>query len=114
MRCLIDKEIQINYLSTGMSQGCGWDPTTPTHPRYNYAYLDVSTYTSNRISLDLLISGSPNTVSVYSILPILRVCRRIRYLHAIIKHEIPSENNNVNVSIQELSIYEMIFLYHHN
>ncbi|CAF4381212.1 unnamed protein product [Rotaria magnacalcarata] len=73
--------------------------------RYNYAYnLDLSTYTSiasNLISLDLLISGSPNTVSVYSILPILRVCYRIRYLHAIIEHEIPSENNNVNVSIQE-------------
>ncbi|CAF3662259.1 unnamed protein product, partial [Rotaria socialis] len=54
-------------------------------------------YTSiapNLISLDLLISGSPNTVSVYSILPILRVYHRIRYLHAIIKHEIPSENNN--------------------
>ncbi|CAF1653581.1 unnamed protein product [Rotaria magnacalcarata] len=72
--------------------------------RSNYAYLDLSTYTSiasNLISLDLLISGSPNTVSVYSILPILRVCHRIRYLHAIIEHEIPSENNNVNVSIQE-------------
>ncbi|CAF4652522.1 unnamed protein product, partial [Rotaria socialis] len=66
---------------------------------YNYVYLDLSTYTSiasNLISLDLLISGSPNTVSVYSILPIPRVCHRIRYLHAIIKHEIPSENNNVN------------------
>ncbi|CAF1575092.1 unnamed protein product [Rotaria magnacalcarata] len=65
---------------------------------YNYVYLDLSTYTSiasNLISLDLLISGSPNTVSVYSILPIPRVCHRIRYLHAIIKHEIPSENNNV-------------------
>ncbi|CAF4923157.1 unnamed protein product, partial [Rotaria socialis] len=77
--------------------------------RYNYAYLDLSTYTSiasNLISLDLLISGSSNTVSVYSILPILRVCPRIRYLHAIIKHEIPSENNNVNVSIQEAFINE--------
>ncbi|CAM2721571.1 unnamed protein product, partial [Rotaria socialis] len=77
--------------------------------RYNYAYLDLSTYTSiapNLISLDLLISGSPNTVSVYSILPILRVCHRIRYLHTIIKHEIPSENNNVNISIQEAFINE--------
>ncbi|CAF5147581.1 unnamed protein product, partial [Rotaria magnacalcarata] len=71
-----------------------------------YAYFNVSTYTSNLISLDLLIYVSPNTVSVCSILPILRVCRRIRYLHAIIKHEIPSENNNLNVSIRELFINE--------
>ncbi|CAF3997034.1 unnamed protein product, partial [Rotaria sp. Silwood2] len=62
------------------------------------------TYTSNAsniISLELLISGSPNTVSVYSIFPILRVCHRIRYLHAIIKHEILSQNNNLHVSIKE-------------
>ncbi|CAF3813425.1 unnamed protein product [Rotaria magnacalcarata] len=72
----------------------------------SYAYFNVSTYTSNLISLDLLIYVSPNTVSVCSILPILRVCRRIRYLHAIIKHEIPSENNNLNVSIRELFINE--------
>jgi hypothetical protein len=66
--------------------------------RYNYDYLDISTYTSiasNLISLDLLISGSLNTVSVYSILPILRVCHRIRYLHAIINHQTVSENNNL-------------------
>jgi hypothetical protein len=62
---------------------------------YDYDYLNISTYTSNLISLDLLISGSPSTVSVYSILPILRICHRIRYLHAIIKHEILSQNNPV-------------------
>ncbi|CAF3687002.1 unnamed protein product [Rotaria sp. Silwood1] len=72
--------------------------------RYNYDYLDISTYTSiasNFISLDLLMSGSLNTVSVYSILPILRVCHRIRCLHVIIKQQIVSENNNLNVSIYD-------------
>jgi virulence-associated protein VapD len=66
---------------------------------YNtYDYFDISTYTSiasNLMSLDLLMSGSPDTVSVYSILPILRVCHRIRHLHAIISCESPSQNNNV-------------------
>jgi hypothetical protein len=62
---------------------------------YTYDYLDISTYASNLISLHLLMSGSPNTVSIYSFLPILRVCHRIRYLHAILKDEFPSQNNNV-------------------
>ncbi|CAF1460517.1 unnamed protein product [Rotaria sp. Silwood1] len=78
--------------------------------RYNYDYLDISTYTSiasNLISLDLLMSsGSLNTVSVYSILPILRVCHRIRYLQVIINHQIVSENNNLNVSIYDPFINE--------
>ncbi|CAF2797166.1 unnamed protein product [Rotaria sp. Silwood2] len=76
---------------------------------YNYDYLDISTYTSiasNLISLDLLISGSLNTVSVYSILPILRVCHRIRYLRVIINDQIVSENNNLNVSIYDPFINE--------
>jgi hypothetical protein len=57
---------------------------------YNYHYLDIPTYTSvcsNIQSLELIIYGSKNQVSVYSILPILRVCQGIRYLHAVIKHE---------------------------
>ena len=65
---------------------------------YDYDYLNTSTYTSNAsniISLDLLISGSHDTVSVYSILPILRVCHRLRYLHAIIKYEILSGKKRV-------------------
>ncbi|CAF4138937.1 unnamed protein product, partial [Rotaria sordida] len=77
--------------------------------RYNYDYLDISTYTSiasNLISLDFLMSGSLNTVSIYSILPILRVCHRIRYLHVIISHQIVSENNNLNVSIHDPFINE--------
>ncbi|CAF1359543.1 unnamed protein product [Rotaria sordida] len=70
---------------------------------------NISTYTSiasNLISLDLLMSGSLNTVSIYSILPILRVCHRIRYLHVIISHQIVSDNNNLNVSIYDPFINE--------
>ncbi|CAF2806370.1 unnamed protein product [Rotaria sp. Silwood2] len=76
---------------------------------YNYDYSNISTYTSissNIKSLELLISDSPNKISVYSILPILRVCHRIRYLHAIIKHEISSQNNNFNVLFEEPFINE--------
>ncbi|CAF1365586.1 unnamed protein product [Rotaria sordida] len=76
---------------------------------YDYDYLDISTYTSNAsnlISFELLISGLPNKVSVYSILPILRVCHRIRYLHVIIKHEMLVQNSNLNVSLQEPYINE--------
>ncbi|CAF1326824.1 unnamed protein product [Rotaria sordida] len=77
--------------------------------RYNYDYLDISTYTSiasNLISLDLLMSGTLNIVSLYSILPILRVCHRIRYLHVIINHQIIPEYVNLNVSIRHPFINE--------
>ncbi|CAF3107367.1 unnamed protein product [Rotaria sp. Silwood2] len=76
---------------------------------YDYDYLNISTYTSiasNLISLELLISGSSNKVSIYSILPILRICHRIRYLHGIIKYEILSDNNDINILIQEPLINE--------
>ncbi|CAF2765967.1 unnamed protein product [Rotaria sp. Silwood2] len=76
--------------------------------RYNYNYSNISTYTlnaSNLMSLDLLISGKVNTVSIYSILPILRVCHKIRYLHAIINEEIPSRKT-FSVKVQEPFIYE--------
>ncbi|CAF4664129.1 unnamed protein product, partial [Rotaria sp. Silwood2] len=52
------------------------------------------------------IPGSSNKVSIYSILPILRICHRIRYLHGIIKYEILSENNDINILIQEPLINE--------
>ncbi|CAF3864820.1 unnamed protein product [Rotaria sp. Silwood1] len=71
---------------------------------YPNDYLDISNYTSivsNLISLKLWISGSPSTVSVYSILLILRLCHRIQYLSIIIEQKIDeSENNNMNVSIE--------------
>ncbi|CAF3812067.1 unnamed protein product [Rotaria sp. Silwood1] len=76
---------------------------------YNYNYSNISTYTlnaSNLISLDLLISGKVNTVSIYSILPILRVCHRIRYLHAIINELIPSRKT-FPVKVQKPFIYEI-------
>ncbi|CAF1217550.1 unnamed protein product [Rotaria sordida] len=75
---------------------------------YDYNYSNISTYTlnaSNLISLDLLISGKVNTISIYSILPILRVCHRIRYLHAIINEEIPSKRT-FRVRVQEPFINE--------
>jgi len=60
---------------------------------YRHNYLDISNYTSinsNLKSLELLISGSRSTVSVYSILSILRLCHTIRYLTITIE-----ENDNV-------------------
>ncbi|CAF4031151.1 unnamed protein product, partial [Rotaria sordida] len=77
--------------------------------QYAYDYLDISNYTSlpsNLISLYLYINGSPSTVSVYSILPILRLCHRVRYIRIIIKHNNLAENNNMNFSIRSASINE--------
>jgi len=57
---------------------------------YRHNYLDISNYTSinsNLKSLKLLISGSRSTVSVYSILPILRLCHTIRYLTITIEEK---------------------------
>ncbi|CAF1427415.1 unnamed protein product [Rotaria sordida] len=72
--------------------------------KYPYDYLDISNYTSiasNLISLKLWISGSPSTVSVYSILSILRLCHRIQYLSIIMEQKIDeSENNDIIVSIE--------------
>jgi hypothetical protein len=54
---------------------------------YDYDYLDISTYTSiasNLISLHLSLTGSVDVVSVYSVLSILRVCHRLKYLRTII------------------------------
>jgi hypothetical protein len=65
--------------------------------QYAYDYLDISNYTSissNLISLYLYINGSPSTISVYSILPILRLCHTVRYLTILIKHNNLVKNNN--------------------
>ncbi|CAF1599636.1 unnamed protein product, partial [Rotaria sordida] len=91
---------------------------------HNYGYFHISAYipiTSNLISLDLLIYGKPKTVSFYSILPILDRCRRIRYLHVVIKHEIlyqttppvagrkKFDENNLPISPQLISFDLSIF-----
>ncbi|CAF1382678.1 unnamed protein product [Rotaria sordida] len=76
---------------------------------YRYDYMDMSNYMlipSNLISLKLYISGSPSTVSVYSILSILRLCQTIRYLGIIVRQNDQIENNNINVSISTPSINE--------
>ncbi|CAF1010310.1 unnamed protein product [Rotaria sp. Silwood1] len=110
--------IQPNYKKTNEKGKC--DLTRPlsmnkssslrsVRRSYDYDQSDISTYNSiatNLTSLDLLLSGLTKTVSVYSILPIFRVCDRIRYLHVIIKHEILSENYKFNASMQELYINE--------
>ncbi|CAF1192751.1 unnamed protein product [Rotaria sp. Silwood1] len=75
--------------------------------KYRYDYLDISNYTSipsNLLSLSLYISGSRSTVSVYSILPILRFCHKLRYLQISIEQTHLIENNNINISIPTLSI----------
>ncbi|CAF4694956.1 unnamed protein product, partial [Rotaria sp. Silwood2] len=66
--------------------------------QYRYDYLDLSNYTSipsNLISLSLNISGSPSTVSVYSVLPILRFCHKLRYLQISLGHTYLIESHNV-------------------
>ncbi|CAF1323948.1 unnamed protein product [Rotaria sp. Silwood1] len=110
--------IQPNYKKTNEKGKCDITRTLsmnkPSSLRsvrryYDYDHSDISTYNSiatNLTSLDLLLSGLTKTVSVYSILPIFRVCDRIRYLHVIIKHEILSENYKFNASMQELYINE--------
>ncbi|CAF1311754.1 unnamed protein product [Rotaria sp. Silwood1] len=100
-KCDITRTIFMNTLSSLRSVMLRYN--------YNYNYSNISTYTlnaSNLISLDLLISGKVNTVSIYSILPILRVCHRIRYLHAIINELIPSRKT-FPVKVQKPFIYEI-------
>ncbi|CAF4688792.1 unnamed protein product [Rotaria sp. Silwood1] len=77
--------------------------------QFPYNYLNISNYnsiSSNILSLLLWISGSPSTLSVYSILPILRLCYTIRYLTIAIEHEDSLENNHINFSIQPPLINE--------
>ncbi|CAF1363796.1 unnamed protein product [Rotaria sordida] len=77
--------------------------------QYPYNYFDISNYSSissNLISLELLISGSPSIVSVYSILPILRLCHTIRYLTITVEHMHPIGNDHINFSSQTPSINE--------
>ncbi|CAF4882808.1 unnamed protein product [Rotaria socialis] len=57
--------------------------------QFPYDYSHLSNYTpitSNLTSLNLLISGSPRKVSVYSILPILRFCSTVRDLCIKVEH----------------------------
>jgi anti-anti-sigma regulatory factor len=66
--------------------------------QYPYHYLDISNYTSigsNLTSLSLRITGSPSTVSVHSVLQILRLCHRVQYLYIILEDDEAFENNNV-------------------
>ncbi|CAF3905482.1 unnamed protein product [Rotaria sordida] len=60
-----------------------------------------SSLRSNVTSLNLRITGSPSTVSIYSVLRVFRLCHRIRYLCIILQHDKRFENNNVNVPSDE-------------
>ncbi|CAM4760894.1 unnamed protein product [Rotaria magnacalcarata] len=64
-----------------------------------YDYLDVSNYKllpSNLLSLSLYMRSSSATVSVHSIISILRFCNRIQNLEITISHDSLIANNNVN------------------
>ncbi|CAF5065991.1 unnamed protein product [Rotaria sp. Silwood1] len=77
--------------------------------QYPYNYFDISNYSSissNLIPLKLLISDSPSIVSVYSILPVLRLCCTIRYLTIIVEYTHSLENDHINFSIETPSINE--------
>jgi len=66
--------------------------------QYPYDYLDISNYTSipsNLTSLKLTIAGLPSTISIYSILPILRLCHTVRHLKIFIKHTEFHNNNTI-------------------
>ncbi|CAF2389001.1 unnamed protein product [Rotaria sp. Silwood2] len=68
--------------------------------QYPNHYLNISNYAfinSNLISLHLRISGSSSTVSIHTVLPIFRLCYRIRYLGIVLQHDKRFENN-INVS----------------
>jgi anti-anti-sigma regulatory factor len=59
------------------------------HLRLPYDYLGISNYSSissNITSLYLQIFASTSTISVYSVLPILRLCHSIRHLGILLIH----------------------------
>jgi hypothetical protein len=66
--------------------------------KYPYHYPDIFNYTSipsNLISFELRISGSSSMESVYTILSILRHCRRLRHLVVLISYSDLKKNNNI-------------------
>jgi anti-anti-sigma regulatory factor len=66
--------------------------------QYRYNYLDISNYTSlpsNLTSIKLIIGGLFSTVSIYSIILVLRLCHTIRHLSILIGHTDLHTNNNI-------------------
>jgi hypothetical protein len=64
--------------------------------QYTYNYSDISNYTSipsNLTSLYFYINGSTSTAFIHSILPIIRLCCRVRHIRMIIKDDNPVNNN---------------------
>jgi hypothetical protein len=63
--------------------------------QYPYDYSDVLNYSSlspHLTSLELVISCLPTTPSLYSILPILRLCHTVRYLRLTLVYAKSLEN----------------------
>ncbi|CAF1271041.1 unnamed protein product [Rotaria magnacalcarata] len=60
--------------------------------QYTYDYSNVT-------SLHLYIDGSPSIVSVLSVIAILRLCHRVRYLHIMLKDNSPVDDTNIYVPI---------------
>ncbi|CAF4289703.1 unnamed protein product, partial [Rotaria magnacalcarata] len=56
--------------------------------QYTYDYSNVT-------SLHLYIDGSPSIVSVLSVIAILRLCHRVRYLHIMLKDNSPVDDTNI-------------------
>jgi hypothetical protein len=66
--------------------------------RYPYDYSSISnniSIPSNIISLYLYISGSSSSVSVRSILSVLRLCHRVRYMGIAVTDNSPVDNTNI-------------------
>ncbi|CAF5010695.1 unnamed protein product, partial [Rotaria magnacalcarata] len=60
--------------------------------QYTYDYSNVA-------SLHLYLDGSPSIVSVLSVIAILRLYHRVRYLHIILKDNSPVDDTNIYVPI---------------
>jgi hypothetical protein len=65
--------------------------------QYAYNYSDISNFSSipsNLTSLYFYINGSTLTTFIHSILPMLRLCCRVRHMRMIIKDDNPVNNND--------------------
>ncbi|CAF1446308.1 unnamed protein product [Rotaria sp. Silwood1] len=76
---------------------------------YTYDYSNISnniSLSSNVTLLYLCINDSPSSTSIHSILAILRLCHRVRYIGIIVKENSLVDNNNIYVPITIPSINE--------
>ncbi|CAF4509431.1 unnamed protein product [Rotaria sp. Silwood2] len=77
------------------------------HYTYDYSnILNNISLPSNVTSLYLCINDSPSNISIHSILSILRLCHRVRYIGILVKENGLVDNNNTLVPITIPSINE--------